>query len=112
MSATDPAPDVVMTLPQKLFAHSREHPQLLAQRVKRKGMWRCHTWADVFDRTRSIALGAAAQGLKRGETAIVIGENEPEHYWALFAAQSLGVKIVSVYPDATVDELHYLCEDS
>ncbi|WP_291087841.1 AMP-binding protein, partial [Hydrogenophaga sp.] len=112
MSATDPAPEVVMTLPQKLFAHAREHPQLLAQRVKRKGMWRCHTWADVFDRTRSIALGAAAQGLQRGETAIVIGENEPEHYWALFAAQSLGVKIVSVYPDATVDELHYLCEDS
>jgi len=112
MSANDPAPEVVMTLPQKLFAHAREHPQLLAQRVKRKGMWRCHTWADVFDRTRSIALGAAAQGLQRGETVIVIGENEPEHYWALFAAQSLGAKIVSVYPDATVDELHYLCEDS
>ena len=112
MSATHPTPEVVMTLPQKLFAHAREHPQLLAQRVKRKGMWRCHTWADVFDRTRSIALGAAAQGLQRGDTAIVIGENEPEHYWALFAAQSLGAKTVSVYPDATVDELHYLCEDS
>jgi long-chain acyl-CoA synthetase len=59
-----------------------------------------------------MALGAAAQGLQRGETAIVIGENEPEHYWALFAAQSLGAKTVSVYPDATVDELHYLCEDA
>jgi long-chain acyl-CoA synthetase len=112
MSAIQPTPVFVPTLPQKLFAHAQEHPSRLAQRVKRKGIWRCYTWADVFDRTRSIALGAAAQGLQRGDTAIVIGENEPEHYWALFAAQSLGAKTVSVYPDATVDELHYLCEDS
>ncbi len=112
MNATHPTPVSVPTLPQKLLAHAQEHPLRLAQRVKRKGVWRCYTWADVFDRTRSIALGAAALGLQRGETAIVIGENEPEHYWALFAAQSLGAKTVSVYPDATVDELHYLCEDS
>ncbi len=112
MSATHPTPVFVPTLPQKLFAHAQEHPKRLAQRVKRKGVWRCYTWADVFDRTRNIALGAASQGLQRGETAIMIGENEPEHYWALFAAQSLGAKTVSVYPDATVDELHYLCEDS
>ena len=112
MNAVHPNPASVPTLPQKLLAHAQEHPKRLAQRVKRKGVWRCYTWADVFDQTRSIALGAAAQGLQRGETAIVIGENEPEHYWALFAAQSLGAKTVSVYPDATVDELHYLCEDS
>jgi len=112
MNAAHPTLASVPTLPQKLLAHAQEHPQRLAQRVKRKGVWRCYTWADVFDRMRSIALGAAAQGLQRGETAIVIGENEPEHYWALFAAQSLGAKTVSIYPDATVDELHYLCEDS
>lgn len=112
VSAHHPTPASALTLPQKLLAHTQEHPQRLAQRVKRKGVWRCYTWSDVFERTRSMALGAAAQGLQRGETAIAIGENEPEHYWALFAAQSLGAKTVSVYPDATVDELHYLCEDA
>ena len=66
----------------------------------------------MLEQVRGIALGAAALGLARGDTAVVIGENEPEHYWALFAAQSLGAKTVSVYPDATADELHYLCEDS
>src|SRR5690606_15198058 len=53
-----------------------------------------------------------ALGLARGDTAVVVGENEPEHYWAVFAAQSLGAKTVSVYPDATAEELHYLCQDS
>ena len=100
------------TLPQTLLAHALQQPQRLAQRVKRKGVWRCHTWGDVFQQVRSIALGIAALGLKRGDTVIVIGENEPEHYWAIFAAQSLGAKTVSVYPDATAEELRYLCEDS
>jgi long-chain acyl-CoA synthetase len=34
-----------------------------------------------------------ALGLARGETLAVIGENEPEHYWAEFAAQALGAKV-------------------
>ena len=106
------APDNVPTLPQTLLAHARTHPSALAQRAKRRGVWRCYTWADVFDQVRLIALGASALGLARGDTAVVIGENEPEHFWALYAVQSLGAKAVSVYPDATADELHYLCEDS
>jgi long-chain acyl-CoA synthetase len=100
------------TLPQLLMAHALARPGELAQRVKRKGIWRCHTWADLADKVRMLALGAAALGLARGDTAVVVGENEPEHYWALFAAQSLGIKTVSVYPDATAEELQYLCEDS
>lgn len=100
------------TLPQVLMAHAHARPGELAQRVKRKGIWRCHTWADVAGNVRALALGAAKLGLSRGETAVVVGENEPEHYWALFAAQSLGIRTVSVYPDATAKELQYLCEDS
>ena len=100
------------TLPQLLMAHARARPGELAQRVKRKGIWRCHTWADLAEKVRMLALGAATLGVSRGDTAVVVGENEPEHYWALFAAQSLGIKTVSVYPDATAEELHYLCEDS
>ena len=103
---------VLRTLPQTLLSHARTQPGRLAQRVKRKGIWRSYTWGEVLEQVRGIALGAAALGLTRGDTAIVIGENEPEHYWAIFAAQSLGAKTVSVYPDATADELHYLCEDS
>ncbi|HRH85707.1 MAG TPA: AMP-binding protein [Rubrivivax sp.] len=109
---TPAAAEGAQTLPQMLLEHARTRPQQLAQRVKRKGIWRCHTWADVLDEVRAIALGAAALGLQRGDTAVVIGENEPEHFWSIFAAQALGVRTVSVYPDATADELLYLCQDS
>jgi long-chain acyl-CoA synthetase len=110
--ASTPAIARTQTLPQMLLGHASSRPQQLAQRVKRKGVWRCHTWADVLETVRPLALGAAALGLQRGDTAVVIGENEPEHFWSMFAAQSLGAKTVSVYPDATTDELLYLCEDS
>ncbi|MCG3172494.1 MAG: Long-chain-fatty-acid--CoA ligase FadD15 [Myxococcota bacterium] len=109
-ASQDGAP--VRTLPQIVLARALTEPERLAQRVKRKGIWRCYSWADMLEQVRSIALGAAALGLARGDTAIVIGENEPEHFWSIFAVQSLGAKSVSVYPDATADELHYLCQDS
>ncbi len=100
------------TLPQMLLAHARARPEQLAQRVKRKGIWRRHSWAEVAEKVRALALGVAELGVAPGETAVVVGENEPEHYWALLAAQAMGFKTVSVYPDATAEELHYLCEDS
>ena len=47
-------------------------------------------------------------GVQRGATVAIIGENEPQHYWAEFAAHALGCKVVSLYPDLTADEVQYL----
>jgi len=43
---------------------------------------------------------------------MMIGENEPEHFWAEYAVQSLGGKVLSVYPDQTAEEILYLAQDS
>ena len=50
------------TLPQTLLAHARTQPGRLAQRVKRKGIWREYDFAHVLEQVRSIALGVAALG--------------------------------------------------
>ena len=62
-----------------------------------------------FVRWRS---GWRAKGLKAGDSVMMIGENEPEHFWAEYAVQSLGGKVLSVYPDQTAEEILYLAEDS
>ncbi|MCC5858964.1 MAG: AMP-binding protein [Ectothiorhodospiraceae bacterium] len=100
------------TLPQVLLARATENPDRLCERHKYRGIWREHTFGDVLDNVRALALGLRALGLERGETLAVIGENEPEHYWTEFAAQSLGAKVVSLYPDLTSDEVAYLLSDS
>ncbi|MCD2312375.1 AMP-binding protein [Pseudosulfitobacter pseudonitzschiae] len=59
-----------------------------------------------------MALGLESKGLKAGDSVMLIGENEPEHFWAEYAVQSLGGKVLSVYPDQTAEEILYLAQDS
>ena len=102
----------VATLPQILQQRAEQTPHRLSQRHKHRGIWREFSFARVRDEVRSLALGLHRMGVQRGQTVAVIGENEPEHFWAELAALALGCKVVSMYPDLTADEMQYLMEDS
>ncbi len=102
----------MMTLPQHLLARALTEPARVAQRHKHLGIWREYSFAEVLENVRDFALGMRAAGVSPGETVAIIGENEPEHFWAEYAAQAIGAKVVSMYPDLTADEAHYLLEDS
>jgi len=112
MVFSDPAVTHSETLPQVLLARATSTPTKLAERHKRLGIWREFTWADVLDRVRALALGLENLGLSAGDSVMMIGENEPEHFWAEYAVQSLGGKVLSVYPDQNAEEILYLAEDS
>jgi long-chain acyl-CoA synthetase len=100
------------TLPQLLQQHADRTPERLSQRHKYRGIWREFSFARVQENVRELALGLHCLGMQRGETIAIIGENEPEHFWAEFAAQALGCKVVSLYPDLTAEEVAYVLEDS
>ncbi|MFX6258548.1 AMP-binding protein, partial [Acinetobacter baumannii] len=76
--------------------------------TKYRGIWREFSFAKVQENVRELALGLHRLGMQRGETIAIIGENEPEHFWAEFAAQALGCKVVSLYPDLTAEEVAYV----
>lgn len=105
-------PGEAQTLPQALAERARQTPGGLAERHKKFGIWREFTWAEVNDNVRAFALGLRALGLERGGVVLVIGENEPEHFWTEYAAHAMGAAVVSVYPDQNVEEIAYLVEDS
>ena len=100
------------TLPQHLLARAQSEPSRVAERHKHRGIWREFTFGAVLENVRDFALGLHAAGVLPGETVAIIGENEPEHFWAEYAAQSIGAKVVSMYPDLTADEAQYLVDDS
>ena len=83
----------IATLPQLLRKHAHANPHRLSQRHKQRGIWREYSFADVQRNVREIALGMHQAGVKAGETIAIIGENEPQHYWAEFAAHALGCKV-------------------
>ena len=111
-SFKDPCVTQSETLPQVLLARTKSTPGALAERHKRLGIWREFTWADMLGKVRDLALGLESKGLSAGDSVMMIGENEPEHFWAEYAVQSLGGKVLSVYPDQTAEEILYLAEDS
>ncbi len=102
----------IATLPQILQERAEQTPGRLSQRHKHRGIWREYSFARVRNEVRVLALGLHRMGVARGQTVAVIGENEPEHFWAELAAQALGCKVVSLYPDLTADEMQYMMEDS
>ncbi|MTV26806.1 long-chain fatty acid--CoA ligase [Nitriliruptoraceae bacterium ZYF776] len=100
------------TLPQLLVARAAERPGQVCQREKDFGIWKPYTWAEVLEQVRNFALGLYDMGLRRGDTAAIVGENEPEHFWAELAIQAVGATAVSLYPDLTPDEMAYILDDS
>ena len=100
------------TIPQLLTMRAAESPDLLVERHKYRGIWREYSYRDVLENVRAFALGLQELGIAPGETVAIIGENEPENFWAEFAVMALGGKVVSLYPDLTTDEIEFLLNDS
>lgn len=100
------------TLPQWLLHNAASRPEEVAQRHKRDGIWKEFSWADVRDEVRELALGLRARGVQRGQTVVLMSENRPELYWAEWAAQAIGAKVVALYPDATETEVDYVVQDA
>ncbi|WP_373089875.1 long-chain fatty acid--CoA ligase [Sneathiella sp.] len=96
------------TLPQLVQSNAVEFADMAAVKSKRSGIWRKKSWPMLFDEMRLAARGLAACDLKRGDVLAFISENIEEQLIVQLAALSLGAITVSVYPDATIDELEYI----
>jgi len=95
------------TLPQLLRDDARDFGGRTALKSKRAGIWCGRSWQWVYEEVKLAARGLSALGLKRGEVLAFISENVEEQYLLELAALSIGAITVSIFPDATVDELGY-----
>ncbi len=98
------------TFPALLEENARIRGGRPAIREKDLGIWQSWTWRQVRDEVRRLACGLAALGLKRGDKIAVIGDNRPQLYWSMVAAQALGAVPVPVYQDAGASEMKYVLE--
>ena len=92
------------TFPRLMLEHAKTRPEAPALREKEYGIWQTLTWSALSTMVRAIACGMAAQGVKRGDHLVVIGENRPRLYASMLAAQSLGAVPVPLYQDAVASE--------
>jgi len=103
----------VNTIPKLLQNRALEYGhRQIAMRKKDYGIWNEYTWQDIYEHVKKIANGLLSLGFEKGDKITIIGDNDPEWFWAEWAAQSLGGAAVGVYIDCIPSEVKYYIEHS
>lgn len=100
------------TFPKLLVSHYEKWPENVAMRKKDFGIWKEFTWRDAYVNVRYLSLCFLHLGLKRGDKVAIIGENEPEWFWAEFAAQAAGGISVGIYTDMVAEQVEFMFSHS
>jgi long-chain acyl-CoA synthetase len=101
------------TLPQYLQDTARKYgDQRVAMRKKQLGIWREYSWTESYTRVRHLALGLQQLGLQHGDKVCIIGDNDPEYFWAQLAAQACGGIAVGIFTDSIPSEIQYIVQHS
>ena len=66
-----------------------------------------YSWVEFRDRTRALAKGLHAAGVRRGDKVAILMGNRPEWLFADFAIMALGGVMVAANTWATAHELAY-----
>jgi len=83
-----------------------------AIRHKKFGIWRRYSWKDYYEKAEKFCLGLISLGLKKGDKVSIIGENEPELFWAELGIQAGGAIMVGIFTDCIPSEIKYYLTDS
>lgn len=101
------------TLPKLLIAAYRTYgAQKVAMRQKDMGVWRSYTWQDSYEQVRLLSLGLIKLGLKRDDKVCIIGDNDPQYFWAQLAIQSAGGVAAGIFTDSAPSEIQYIVNHS
>ena len=99
------------TLPKSLRAACRIYGEdRTAMRQKDMGVWRSFTWKESHEQVRTLCLGLLGSGFKRGETSCIIGDNDPQYFWAQLGIQAAGGAAVGIFTDSTPPEIEFVVQ--
>lgn len=100
------------TLPKAFLSSVGKYRDRIAMRKKRYGIWQEYTWGECYQHVHNFCLGLVSLGLQRGDKVAIIGENDPEFYWAEIAIHSAGGISTAIFTDANLQELGYVATNS
>lgn len=84
----------------------------ISMRHKDLGIWQEYTWKDYYENVKRFALGLKSLGFQPGDRICIIGDNEPEWYWAELACQSLRGIAIGIFVDSLPGEVKYIVDHS
>src|SRR4030042_106900 len=100
------------TIPQIIKSNCAKWGARTAMSMKMLGIWHRYSWQDYYNHVKYFSLGMISLGLKRDDVACIIGDNEPQWFWAEFAVQAAGGIATGIYVDSVPAEVKYTAEHS
>jgi long-chain acyl-CoA synthetase len=95
------------TIPQIIKSNAAKWSTRTAMSMKAFGIWRGYSWQEYYDNVKYFSLGMISLGLKRGDVTCIIGDNEPQWFWAEFAVQAADGIATGIYVDSVPSEVKY-----
>jgi len=104
---------VADTIPKLLISAVDKYGSAkVAMRRKDLGIWQEYTWQDSYEMVKFFSLALLSLGMEHGDKVSIIGDNDPEWFWAAWAAQAAGGVSVGIYIDCMPSEVKYIVEHS
>ena len=100
------------TLPRLFKVRCERQGNLVAMRHKKFGIWHEYTWKDCWEKTKHFSLGLICLGLEPQDKVCLLGDTEPEMYWAMYGIWAAGAVPVGIWADADVSEVKYIVAHS
>lgn len=101
------------TFPKLLMQqYEKCQDKTVAMRHKDKGIWQTYTWKGYYEKVKFFSLGLISMGLKRYDKVSILGENQPQWYWANLAVQAAGGIVVGIFIDCMPEEVKYYVSNS
>lgn len=105
-------PENQNTLSKSFLHNVKRFGDTIAMRKKRYGIWQEHSWNDVYEHVSNFAMGLLKLGLQANDTIVIIGENDPEMYWAQIASHAVHCKTCCVFSDASPQDLEFVVKST
>jgi long-chain acyl-CoA synthetase len=100
------------TIP-KLFWHQvKARDGRTAFREKDLGIWRATSWRQYGERARSVGMGLAKLGLRRGDVVSIMAETVPDWLHADMGTMGAGGVSNGIYPTDSAKQVDYILNDS
>ncbi|HUP46139.1 MAG TPA: AMP-binding protein [Thermoanaerobaculia bacterium] len=100
------------TIPQLFLEATARHPERVALREKRLGIWRETTWRQYRDHVEAVAMALRAAGLQRGDRVAILGDNAPWWLFADFGVLTAGGVSAGIYTTSSWQQCRYIVRHS
>ena len=92
--------------------HARSHPQSVAMRQKRHGIWNEMTWTGLENTMHALAAALIDLGVKDETHVGILSENRQEWVLAQLGINAAGGTVVGMYPTSPAAEVEHLVNAS